>query len=299
VSAAAGLVVLAVGGHAVSPPAGDLSFGGERAAVARTVAEVAPLARGGARLLVVHGNGPQVGRLLRAHGGSEATLDIHVAQTQGELGYLLSEALDAALGADTAVALVTRVVVDPDDAAFRTPDKPVGPVLSAPPPDGPSAPTPDGRGWRRVVASPRPRTVVELDTIRALLARRHVVAGGGGGVPLACGNGTRRPCPAVVDKDWVAALLAEALGARRLVFVTDVSRAFDDFGTPHARPIHVMTTAEARDRLARGVFARGSMAPKVESAVGFVEATGRPAVITTIGKIHAALAGEAGTTVTP
>lgn len=293
------LTVVALGGNAVSPPAGDLSFAGERAAVRRTVAEMLPLAHAGTRLLVVHGNGPQVGRLLSAHRGMESSLDIHVAQTQGELGYLLCEALDEALGRHAAVALVTRVIVDPRDPAFRAPDKPVGPVLPTPPPGEPCAPVAGGSGWRRVVASPRPRAVVETATIRVLLRQRHVVAGGGGGVPLAAGEDVRRPCAAVVDKDWVAALLAVALGARQLIFVTDVPAAYDGFGGPDPRPIRVMRAAEARRRLAAGVFGPGSMGPKVESAAEFAEATGRPAVITAIGDLRAALAGESGTTVTP
>jgi carbamate kinase len=293
-----GLMVVAVGGNAVSPPAGDLSLAGERRAIERTVAEIAPLARQGARLLLVHGNGPQVGRLLRAQGAGEADLDVLVAQTQGELGYLLSEALDAALGADACVAVVTRVIVDPRDPAFRAPDKPIGPALAVRPADVPCVRTPDGRGWRRVVASPRPHVVVEAETIRALLAGRHVVAGGGGGIALAGDDGRRRPCPCVVDKDWVAAWLATALGASRLVFVTDVPAACEAFGAPAARPIRAMTSGEARARLARGVFAPGSMAPKVESATEFAEATGRPATVTTIGEVHAALRGEAGTTIT-
>lgn len=293
------LIALALGGNAVSPPAGDLSFASERAAVRRTVAEMAPLARAGARLLVVHGNGPQVGRLLAAHRDVEPSLDVHVAQTQGELGYLLCEALDEALGRHAAVALVTRVIVDPGDPAFRAPDKPVGPVLPTPLPGEPCAAVPGGAGWRRVVASPRPQAVVEVETIRALLRRRHVVAGGGGGVPLAAGTEGRRPCTAVVDKDWVAALLAVALGARQLIFLTDVPAAYDGFGGPGARPIRTMRAAEARGRLAAGAFAPGSMGPKVESAVAFAEATGCPAVIAAPGDLRAALAGEAGTTVTP
>jgi carbamate kinase len=298
VSDRAGLVVVAIGGNAISPPRGDLAFTGERAAVARVARECAALARRGCRLLIVHGNGPHVGRLLdagRAFG--EESLDIHVAQTQGELGYLLSEALDHELGGDTVIALVTRVVVNSDDPAFLDPDKPVGPVLPAPPAAVRSAPTPDRRGWRRVVASPRPHAVVELETIRALLPDHHVVAGGGGGIPLMGLKGARLPAPAVVDKDWVASLLAIALGAKSLVFVTDVSEAYDDFASAGARPIRHMTTGEARARLQRGVFSPGSMEPKVMSAVEFVEATLRPAVIATIGELERALAGSAGTTV--
>ena len=159
--------------------------------------------------------------------------------------------------------------------------------------------TPDGRGWRRVVASPRPIAVVEQEAIGVLLAAHHVIAGGGGGVTLAGSLALRHPQPAVVDKDWVAALLAIAFDARQLLFVTDVPVAFDRFGEAGQQPISMMTTDEALGRLAQGVFAPGSMAPKVQSAVQFVAACGRPAMITTIGSITAALRGEAGTRICP
>jgi carbamate kinase len=277
---------------------GDLSFAAEREVVARTVEEIAPLAAGGRRLLLVHGNGPQVGRLLAAPGlGDDESLDVHVAQTQGELGYLLAEALDARLGMDRSAALLTRVLVRADDPAFASPTKPVGAVLATRPPAGPSVRAADGRGWRRVAASPRPVAVVELPAMRALLTSHHVVAGGGGGVALAGDEGRRMPCAAVVDKDWVAALLAIALDARQLIFVTDVPHAFDDFRGAAPRAIAVMRIAEARERLARGVFLAGSMAPKVESAIEFVEGTGRPAVIAGLEGVAAALRGVGGTTI--
>lgn len=294
------LYVIALGGNAVSPPRGDLSFATERAAVDGAALELAALARTGARLLVVHGNGPQVGRLLGAADlGDPECLDVHVAQTQGELGYLLAEALDARLGRDACAALVTRVLVDEQDPAFGHPTKPIGAVLAAPPTGVPAARTPDGSGWRRVVASPRPVSVIEQAAIASLLATHHVIAGGGGGVPLTGSGSSRRARPAVIDKDWVAALLAGALSAERLVFVTDVSHAFTRFGQADQREIHTMSLAEARAHLAAGMFAPGSMAPKVESAVVFVEATRRPAVITTIGSLERALRGASGTTVHP
>jgi len=290
------LVVIALGGNAISPPRGDLGIGPEKAVIQSAMAELAAIARDGTRLLIVHGNGPQVGRLLAAPGvGDPDNLDVHVAQTQGELGYLLGEALDAQLGRDSCAAIVTRVIVDPRDPAFARPTKPVGTVLPAPPVGVPALRTPDGSGWRRVVASPRPVTVVEAPAIRALLPTHHVIAGGGGGIALAPAAPARQPLPAVIDKDWVAALLAVAFDAAQLLFVTDVPHAFDRFGAADQHAITAMTLAEARQRLAAGVFAPGSMAPKVESAADFVAATGRPAVIATIGAIAAALRGAAGT----
>jgi carbamate kinase len=290
------LTVVALGGNAISPPQGNLAYATERLVIQRAMAEVATLALDGARLLIVHGNGPQVGRLL-ADSGDIASLDVHVAQTQGELGYLLAETLDVQLGdGNRSISLVTRVMVDPDDPAFRHPTKPVGALLPNPPRDLPSVHL--AGGWRRVVPSPRPVAVIEQEAIRELLGAHHVIAAGGGGVPLAART-VRQPVAAVVDKDYVAALLAVGLGAERLLFVTDVSHAFDQFGAHDQEAIHAMTVSEAHARLARGVFAPGSMAPKVESAVQFVVATRRPALITTIGGLAAALAGTAGTTIRP
>jgi carbamate kinase len=293
------LLVLALGGNAISPPRGDLSFAAERSVLHAAVDELASVVRDGHRLLIVHGNGPQVGRLLADRDiGDAANLDVHVAQTQGELGYLIAEALDARLGKDACVALVTRVVVDPRDAAFAHPTKPVGAVLPEAPVGLPAVRLPNG-GWRRVVASPRPHAVVERAAIGVLLRTHHVIAGGGGGVALGAFAGVRQPQAAVVDKDWVAALLAVSFGARQLVFVTDVTHAFDRFGDDDQEAIQTMTVAAARARLAAGVFAPGSMAPKVESAIQFVEATGRAALIATVGHVRACLDGTAGTTIRP
>ena len=189
----AGLLVVALGGNAVAPPAGDTSLTAERRAIATAMTEIGGLADTWSRLLLVHGNGPQIGRLLDAHGASSLhDLDVHVAQTQGELGYLLADALDRALGGEPTAALITRVIVDSEDDAFSRPTKPIGTVLSRPPWGLPCVRMPDGRGWRRIVASPRPLAVVEFDAIRTLLATRHVVAGGGGGVAL-------RPTPFLLD----------------------------------------------------------------------------------------------------
>jgi carbamate kinase len=293
------LLVVALGGNAVSPPHGDTSLATERRTIDRAVEEIAALAAGGLRLLIVHGNGPQVGRLLAAAGGDPAQLDVHVAQTQGELGYLLAAGLDARLGKGSTVAVVTRVLVDPADEAFRRPAKPIGPVLKERPSGLDLEVVAAGHGWRQVVASPHPLAVVEIDAIAQLLQAHHVIAGGGGGVALSEIQGAVQPCSAVIDKDWVAALLAVQLDAERLLFVTDVTHAFDRYGQHDQAHIHSMSIGEARSRLAAGVFGPGSMQPKIESAVQFATATGRSAVVATLGEIEAALAGRAGTTIVP
>lgn len=292
------LLVVALGGNAISPPREELSFASERRVVGQAIAELAAVATGATRLLIVHGNGPQVGRLLAAPGiGDPDSIDVHVAQTQGEMGYLLAESLERQLPGARAVAIVTRVVVDAGDADFLRPTKPVGAVLPHPPAGVPAVRVPGGDGWRRVVASPRPLAVVEQEAIAALLPTHHVIAGGGGGVAVVGRLQTRHAQPAVIDKDWTASLLAVTFDAERLLFVTDVSHAFDRFGAVDQQAIHTMLVADARRRLADGVFAPGSMAPKVESAVQYVEASGRPAIIATIGAVGAALAGASGTTI--
>jgi len=275
------LLVLALGGNALSPPAttGD-DYPVEREIVGRTAVLLDTLANAGYRLLIVHGNGPQVGRLLRqdpAHG----SLDIHIAQTQGELGYLLESAMR-----ETAVCLLTRVIVDADPGP---PVKPIGPVLETRPQE---PATRSGTGWRLIVPSPRPLAVVELPAIETLLERQHVIAGGGGGIPQTeSGTAVR----GVVDKDWTAALLAIRLDAACLVFATDVAGVFADPQVLSGVPLASLDLKAARSLIQRGVAAPGSMAPKIESAVDFAAATGRSALICALDEIEGAIAGEAGT----
>lgn len=291
---AAPLLVVALGGNAISPPTGGITYAGERTAVAMACRELAALADGGARLLVVHGNGPQVGRLLSADTAA-TDLDIRVAQTQGELGYLLAASL-ADAGAGDAAALVCRTEVDRADPAFGVPDKPVGPLFMERPQGASGSWQQAAGGWRRVVASPRPRRVPELPLIRALLEHGHVIAGGGGGVPVDRGG---RPCEAVVDKDRVAALLARSLHADGLVFATDVDGAYLDYDGPASSLLSDLTPERARALLEAGCFGAGSMAPKVESAVDFAMGRGRPAIIAGLGRLAAAMDGRGGTRVLP
>ena len=290
------LLAVALGGNALSPPRGRQTYAVERASVAAAARQLAALARAGYRLLVVHGNGPQVGRLL-GRSADTRDLDLHVAQTQGELGYLLAEALERETGTP-ACAIVTRVIVDPADSAFGAPTKPIGPVLARRPAAAPSVRV--AGGWRRVVASPRPQAVVEQAAIATLLAGHHVIAGGGGGIPLARTDSSAMTVAGVIDKDWVAAQLAIALDAQALVFATDVVGVEDGHGTPQARLHALLSLGEARALLATGGLAAGSMAPKLESAVTFVAATGRSARILHTDALDQALDPAApGTRVEP
>ncbi len=303
-----GSAVVAIGGNALERGEGDDAW-----QLARATAEpLADLVASGARLVLTHGNGPQVGRALRRAALAEPEVEplamaTAVAQTQGEIGFQLARSLGDALAARgverPVAAVLTQVLVDDDDPAFEAPDKPIGEWMNAERSQRLARrrgwrfvhdPT---RGWRRVVASPRPRAVLELPVIRALLdGGAVVVAGGGGGVPVARRGGRIEGVPAVVDKDLTSALLAQGLGVERLFVVTGVPRVMLGFGTPDARPVERITAAEAEAHLAAGEFPAGSMGPKIAAALSFVRGVaGGRATITDIDHIAAAWDGRAGT----
>lgn len=307
-------VVVALGGNALSPPRGDGSVEEMRAALASTAACLADVVEAGTSLVLTHGNGPQVGRLLlqqelAAEQVPPMPMDVCGALSQGQLGYLVAQALDNELRRRRLTArvlsLVTQVVVGGRDPAFRRPSKPVGPSYERPKAQQIAHETghvfriqPDGR-WRRVVASPRPLRIVEEGPLRALVDSGHVVvAAGGGGVPVVEHRGVLHGVEAVVDKDRTAALLATAVGADVLLVLTEVERVQVGFGTPAARALGRMTVAEARSWLEAGEFPDGSMGPKVEACVSFVTAGGR-AAIGALSQVADVLAGRAGTAVVP
>lgn len=305
-----------MGGNVLLRPddAGDIA--GQRRRAREAAAGLASLVAGGADLLVVHGNGPQVGNaLLRGAAASprlpEPPLELAVAATAGEIGYLLAEALDAALresGVPRPVAaLVTRVVIDPKDAGFGEPTKPVGPFYDEPAARaaarerGWKIAEDAGRGWRQVVPSPPPVAVLEIEPLRALLAAGCVVvAGGGGGVPVGPdASGALIGVAAVIDKDRTAALLARELGADLLIILTGVERVIKNFGRKSARPLPALGLRAALRLHARGQFPSGSMGPKIEAAMAFVGDAGRPALITSPEALRAAARGESGTYIVP
>lgn len=307
-------VVVALGGNALSPPRGNGSAEEMRAALTDTAAALADLVATGTSLVLTYGNGPQVGRLLlqqelAAEDVPPMPMDVCGAFSQGQLGYLVAQALDNALrsrGLDACVlSLVTQVVVDGRDPAFRRPSKPVGPSYERPAAQAIAqasghlyAIQPDGR-WRRVVASPKPVRFVEQGPLKALVdSGQVVIAAGGGGVPVVEHHGQLRGVEAVVDKDRTAALLAAAVGADVLLVLSEVDRVQVGYGTPAARALSELTVTEARSLLAAGEFPEGSMGPKVEACVSFVEAGGR-AAIGALSQAADVLAGRAGTTVVP
>jgi len=307
-------VVAALGGNAFAPGGAAPSAEGQLRFAREALASLGPFLAPPAELLLTHGNGPQVGhQLLRAERcRSEAydlPLDVCVAQTQGELGYLLERALRDLLAERgirrTVASLVTLVEVDPSDAAFRNPTKPIGPVLGAAQAAdlrrrGAALADDAGRGLRRVVPSPEPRSVLGAEVVDRLLAGGvAVVAGGGGGVPVVRAAGGLAGVEAVVDKDLTAALLADAVGADLLAILTDVPCAYTDFRTPRQQPVGRVAASRARVLLAEGHFAPGSMAPKMEACARFASRPGRRAVVCDPPRLAQALRGEAGTIVLP
>ena len=307
-------VVLAIGGNALQPPGESPDVAIMHKRIRETARAVADLADGDVRLVLTHGNGPQVGSLLlqaeETRGRVPAPpLDVLGAETQAQIGYLLQQALGNELarrGRGTGVAtVVTQVVVDPDDPAFHNPTKPIGPTITTETEAMIKRARgwnllPDARGgWRRVVPSPRPIEIVELAAIRALLAAGQVViAAGGGGVPVVRRGTDLVGVEAVIDKDLAAGVLARDLAAERLVLVTDVERVALDFKKPGQRFLDHLTVAQAREYLKEGQFPAGSMGPKIEAAVEFVLRGGKEAVIGGLVRLREALAGTSGTRIT-
>ncbi len=307
-------LVIALGGNALLPPGEARSFDAMRIRVAQSARTIADVAED-ARLVVTHGNGPQVGNLLLQAEAARAQvapppLDVLVAQTQAQLGYLLQQAVQNELTRrghpDRVVTLVTQVVVDADDPAFDDPTKPVGPAITSETEamlkraKGWRLTTDPRGGWRRTVPSPRPLEIVEAEAIRHLVELGFlVIATGGGGVPVVRDSGRLRGVEAVIDKDLASAVLALALRADRLVLATDVEGVALHYGKPEQRFVDRMTVEHARRYLKEGHFPPGSMGPKVEAAIDFAAATGKEAIITDTGKLVAALAGDAGTHVVP
>jgi len=282
-------------------------------AAGETCWHVASMIKDGWSVVIGHGNGPQVGFILRrselaSHELHEVPLDVCGADSQGAIGYALAQNLEndfRRLSIDRhAVAVVTQMEVAADDPAFANPSKPIGSfmdeeaALRRRDQDGWDVVEDAGRGWRRVVASPKPLRIVEADAIRALIDNRFVVISvGGGGIPVvADGDGNLVGVAAVIDKDLGCSLLATNIGAELFVVTTAVEKVALDFGTPEQRWVDELTLSEAKERLAEGRhFAKGSMAPKIEAIVQFLERGGAAAIVTDPANVERALAGETGT----
>lgn len=293
-------VVVALGGNALLRRGEQAEAETQRRNVLEAASALAALA-GEYELVVTHGNGPQVGLLALEADAYKAVppypLDVLGAESQGMIGYLLMQALRNELPGRAVIAVLTQVVVAAGDPAFSHPSKPIGPVY----PEREARALADEHGWaiaadgiyfRRVVASPEPTEIVEAESIDLLVGSGAVVVcAGGGGIPVVRDGGGLRGVEAVIDKDLTAALLAETLGADRLVLATDVAYVERGWGTPAAEPIGSATPAELR----RSRFAAGSMGPKVEAGCRFVERTGGSCGIGALSDLAALVRGGAGT----
>ena len=310
------LAVVAFGGNALLRPE-DRGTQEEQIARAKQAARwLAEIVRYGYRLLVVHGNGPQVGNILvQAEEASTKippqTLDVCVAQTEGSIGFMLQQAMrnrleSIGLGGEVCTVL-TEVEVDVNDPAFKRPTKPIGPFFTRyraealERDNGWTMREDAGRGWRHVVPSPKPLRILNINTIARMLETAAVViAAGGGGIPVVKGrDGQWRGIEAVIDKDYASALLGANLKADVYIVLTGVPKVALDFGKPTQRFIDRMTAAEAEKYMAEGQFPAGSMGPKIDSAVQFVRSSGHEVLITDVEVLREALEGKNGTVIVP
>ncbi len=302
-------IVVALGGNALGNTLPE-----QMKAVKETSRAIADLIEDGHQIILTHGNGPQVGMIqnafgeyAREHGQNRIPLSMCVAMSQGYIGYDLQNALREELldrGISKGVSTVlTQVRVDPDDIAFQNPQKPIGHFYTKDEANELSAAKgytfmeDAGRGYRQVVASPKPVEIVELETVRDLLdAGQVVVAAGGGGIPVIAQGHHLKGVPAVIDKDFAAACLADSLDAELLIILTAVEKVAIRFGKPDQQWLSCLTAAEAHRHLNNGEFAPGSMKPKVEAAVSFVEGgEKREALITLLHMAKNGISGKTGT----
>jgi carbamate kinase len=301
------IVVIAFGGNALIQKGQDGTAEQQLENLAVPMKKVAALAPD-YRIVISHGNGPQVGNLLLQQEATAEVAEMPVpvlgAMTQGQIGYLMEEALERALAeADidrNFLTVITMVEVDANDPLFQNPTKPIGPFYTEAEAAGKSYPmVQTDKGLRRVIASPKPVGIVAIDEIKQLVGQdRIVICSGGGGIPVVKDGLGHRGVDAVIDKDLASSLLARELGADLFVIATDVEAVGLDWGTPDERMlVGEVPVAEMRQHMADGQFPAGSMGPKVAAMVDFVEATGNVAIICHLDSIEAALAGESGTVI--
>ncbi|HYA44847.1 MAG TPA: carbamate kinase [Acidimicrobiales bacterium] len=308
-----GLAVVAIGGNSLIKDRFHQDVHEQYMLVRETCTHLASMVENGWDMVVGHGNGPQVGFILRrselaAHELHELPLDVCGADTQGAIGYALAQNLQNELRTrgihKPVAAIVTQTEVDRDDAAFARPSKPIGSFMDDEQAsrrrdeDGWQVVQDANRGWRRVVPSPRPLRIVEIEAIQTMVRSGAVlVAVGGGGIPVAADeHGDLRGVEAVIDKDLGCSLLARELGADLFLITTAVEKVALNFGTPEERRLDSLSLSEAKQYLAEGIhFAKGSMAPKIQAVVEYLEGGGKQALITDPANIERALAGETGT----
>jgi carbamate kinase len=305
-------LLVAVGGNATHPEEIRGTADEQKIIASRTAESLLPLAALDNELVITHGNGPVVGKILMRQALTRdrlppMSLDICVAHSQGGIAYLLMQALENALrNADNSrhvACLLTQVEVDPDDPAFANPTKPIGPFFTQEQAEnlgrelGWLMKEDSGRGWRHVVPSPKPRHIVDISLIQVLARRGTVViAGGGGGIPVVRGpKGVRHGVAAVIDKDLTSAHMANVLGIGHLMILTAVSKVAINFGKPGQRNLDRVSLRELKALRAEGHFPPGSMGPKIDAAIRFLDGGGEHVVIAHLEEAMPALRGEAGT----
>lgn len=312
------LAVVAVGGNALIKDDKHVTVEDQETALRETSVHLVDMIEAGWNLAIGHGNGPQVGFILRRseiaakEGMHEVPLDVCGADSQGAIGYEFQQALRNEFFKRKinrkATTVVTQMLVDKDDPAFKKPTKPIGSFMDEAEAKrrekemGWSVVEDAGRGWRRVVASPMPKEIVEFDAVKTLLdAGQVVITVGGGGIPVIDrGDGELIGTAAVIDKDFASSLLAQSLKADMLLIATAVEKVAIHFGKPEQKWLEKMTVAEAKAYLAEGIhFAKGSMAPKIQAAIWYLENGGKEALITNPESIGRALKGETGTWIVP
>ena len=307
-------IVIALGGNALQSGKADPTAEQQLEVVKATCEHIAEISGMGFEVGVVHGNGPQVGRILLASETAKDVtpampFDVCGAMSQGYIGYHIQQALKQALkdrGRDVPVAtVVSQVVVDKNDPGFQNPTKPIGPFYTEEEAKalveekGYTVKEDAGRGWRRVVASPIPKRIVEIDAVRTLWPTTITISVGGGGIPVIENEkGELEGVAAVIDKDFAAELLAENVGADYLMILTEVDKVAINFNTPDQKNLEKMTISEAEKYIEEGHFAPGSMLPKVQAAIKFVKANPtKKAIITSLDKATSALEGKDGTVI--
>lgn len=312
------LAVVAIGGNSLIKDNTRVTVQDQYEAAKETCYYIADMIEQGWTVAIGHGNGPQVGFILRrseiAHkvaGMHEVPLDVCGADTQGAIGYALQQNLQNEFRRrglkKQAATVVTQVVVDRNDPSFKNPTKPIGGFMTEEEAkrraqeEGWTVVEDAGRGWRRVVPSPIPQRIVELDVVKTLLdAGIITITVGGGGIPvIEDEDGNLKGIAAVIDKDYAASLLARSIGADLFLISTAVDKVYLNYNKPDQRPIDVMTVSEAKRYIAEGHFAKGSMLPKIEAIIWFLEAGGKEAIITSPENIARALRGETGTRIIP
>ncbi len=294
-------IVVALGGNSLIRYGQKGTYGEQLENMRVTCRQLARMIKAGHDLVITHGNGPQVGNILLQQEATDEVpkmpLDVCGAMTQGEIGYLIQSVLRGELeSAGTkkeVITIVTQVIVDKDSSAFKNPTKPIGPFYKEKS-EGMVYVT--KKGWRRVVASPKPIEVVEKDIIKKLVSGGFVVvAGGGGGIPVIKSDGRLSGVEAVVDKDFCAALIAESVGADIFMILTDVDGVAINFGKPDEKKLDRMSIAEAQKYIDEGQFGEGRMKPKIEACIGFLKKGGKKCIVSLPETALEAVGGKAGT----